>query len=187
MELRRSGLAEGPAGAQPLSQLEGSGKVGRGAVGAGRLQGRGIRLCSHQDGKGEQGSDSVTSSTVELPWELDLHDPCRTGVIGLLPIAPREGTPPGSGEGGPPQGAVCRVLASRDDCKGGRAVLTLHCLTTFWDQWHSAGALWFWPGISGFLIKQNLFLVTHDASAKHRTDLCPLDLRMHCLCYSINN
>ena len=38
------------------------------------------------------------------------------------------------------------------------------------------GALWFSPGVSGFLIKQNLFLVTHDASAKHRTDLGPFRL-----------
>lgn len=49
------------------------------------------------------------------------------------------------------------------------------------------GALWFSPGVSGFLIKQNLFLVTHAASAKRRTDLRPLDLRMRCLCYSVNN
>lgn len=82
---------------------------------------------------------------------------------------------------------MCTVLVSGDEREENR-LPSLPCFeATFWDQWRSLELSGLAQGVSGFLIKQNLFLVTHDASAKRRTDLGPLDLRMCCLCYSVNN
>lgn len=56
MELSGAALAEGPAGAQPLGQLEGQREGGQGVLWmlAG-CRGGGIGFCSHQDGKVEAG------------------------------------------------------------------------------------------------------------------------------------
>lgn len=66
LELSGVALAEGPAGAQPLSQLEGQREGGQGGCGRWQAAGKGgSDFAPIRMGRSEQGSDSVTSSTVE--------------------------------------------------------------------------------------------------------------------------
>ena len=62
----RSGPGRGPVGAQPLSQLEGQREGGQGGCGRWQAAGKGgSDFAPIRMGRSEQGSDSVTSSTVE--------------------------------------------------------------------------------------------------------------------------